>query len=138
MSNIPVTPVKTSRNGEVTRPTRAKAIGMLHAHQSCRKVAAMLGISKTTVNNIAQHPHSSRPGKQRQGRKKLLDERAMRHLIQLATKNWESRQFSWAQLQRASQVPVCVDTVRKAMNNAGYTRCKACRKPFISKANVKK
>lgn len=64
-----LSPVKTSRHGKITTPTREKAIGMLRARQSCRKVSVALGLSKPSVYNIATNPSSCRPRKQRQGRK---------------------------------------------------------------------
>ena len=135
---MPETPQKTCPNGELETPTRIRVIERLRNGLSYRKVAASLNISATTVHRIAHNPTSRRLGKNRPGRQKILSDSDIRYLIQTTTKNWDSRSFSWENLAKDCGLQCSWTTVRRAMNQAGYHRCRRCKRPFISKANIEK
>ena len=46
---------------------------------------------------------------------------------------WEGQKLCWSKLAAQSRMGVSGKTVKRALQSEGYTRCKACKKPFISR-----
>jgi transposase len=127
------TPTKTSKNEEWTTPRRVRVKTMLECGVSKHEISRQLKIDRKTIRRIEQQETSRRPGKLRSGRPASNSERDLRHLIFILRKNWEGRKLNWAKLGRDAGLSVSGWTIKRALNSVGYTRCKACKKPFISK-----
>lgn len=132
----PITPPRTGENGEWTTPKRSRALALLDEGFSLREVSQRTGVPKSTVEGWKKDPHSRRPH-HRSGRPHLLTPRDIRHLIKILRKNWEGRKLSWRKLGKEAGLNVSGRTVKRALASEGYTRCKACKKPFISCKNQK-
>jgi transposase len=72
------------------------------------------------------------------GRKKILDDRDIRILLRIVNSGWNGRELSWKKLVEEAGLNCSGATAKRALNQAGYKRCKACLKSFLSPTNIKK
>lgn len=140
----PSTPTKhgKSHRAEWTTPKRVEVLTLRRQGLSQEAIAEQTGVPRKTISNWirkadAGGPKSRRTGAVRPGRPKRLDKHDVRRLIAKATEDYEGRKLSWARLGRDCGLDVSPKTIKRALNKAGFHRCKACKKPFLSKANVK-
>ncbi|KAI5787059.1 hypothetical protein EDC01DRAFT_617712, partial [Geopyxis carbonaria] len=131
--NSPSTPTKTSPSGEWTTPTRTRVLDRLALGHSKKKISRDTGVPRATVQRWAQSGHTRRTGSSRPGRPHLLTQRDINHLIHVLRKNWEGRRLCWRKLGQQAGLTVSGRTIQRALASEGYTRCKACKKPFMDK-----
>ena len=128
----PSTPKKPTARHEHDTPTRVRAITLLKEGKKVAEIARKVGVPRTTVHGWKKSPHPRRTH-HRSGRPKSLDKHDVRRLIALARRDWEGRKLSWSRLAKSAGLSVSGKTVKRALNEKGYTRCKACKKPLISR-----
>ena len=102
------------------------------SHMSIRAIEKITGVPKSTVFRWVHESTSCRTGKTRTGRPTKLSKRDIRHLIFMIRHGHAGRKLSYVQLALESGLNVSGMTVKRALNQIGYHRCKACRKPYIS------
>jgi len=66
---------------------------------------------------------------------KTSDEK-VQEMINLITGHYSKRTLKWQKLAQQCNVVATKKTVQKAMERAGYHKCKACQKAFISPQNA--
>ncbi|RPA80281.1 hypothetical protein BJ508DRAFT_199850, partial [Ascobolus immersus RN42] len=98
-----------------------------------QQVSDKLNVPRRTVGHWAQSRRTRRPGASRSGRPLKLDKHDIRRLIARIHSSWEGRKLSWRKLARDCGLDVCGQTIKNHLEAVGYHRCKACKKPFISK-----
>jgi transposase len=107
-------------------------IQTLHsAGLSFREVSKRTGVPLSTVRRLSKSSKARR-NHSRSGRPHTLTESYIRLIIRIARKNWEGRKLSWRKLGQEAGFRVSGKTIKRALKRYGYTRCKACKKPFIS------
>ncbi|PWW74905.1 hypothetical protein C7212DRAFT_203295, partial [Tuber magnatum] len=69
------------------------------------------------------------------GRPRRLDKHNIRRLIGRLRSRWEERKLCWRWLGQEVGLSVSGQTILRALSRYGYSRCKACKKPFINRQN---
>jgi hypothetical protein len=64
--------------------------------------------------------------------------RLVRQCIRTISKNWATRRMSFDQVKAQLNLPMSARTIRRELHRAGYRRCIACPRPFISRAQAKR
>ncbi|PWW79726.1 hypothetical protein C7212DRAFT_76493, partial [Tuber magnatum] len=112
--------------------SRTRILTMMEVGISESEAAQHTGVPQQTISRWArQEPPSERWQNTRSGRPRKLNPRDLRHLIRILRWNWEGRRLSWAKLGQEAGLKVPSHTIQSALAIEGYTRCKACKKPFI-------
>lgn len=97
-----------------------------------------LGVSKSSVHDLLASESVRRKENER-GRPRKIQEKELEDLVAEATKNWQGRQLSWDALGTACGLQCSGLTIRRAMHEIGYKKCKACKHPYISEpARIKR
>jgi transposase len=130
--STPDSPPRNGKNGNWRTPTRSRVLGLLDRGFTQVKISEELGVPPSTISYWAS-TRQSRRTKTRSGRPPKLNKHDVRRLIGILRTNWDHRKLCWRKLGKQAGLDVSGKTIKRALNAAGYTRCKACKKPFISK-----
>ena len=131
------TPMATTTTQDKPRsqwdtPKRFRVLTLLDLGFSMYETSRRTGVPRSTITTWACDPHE-RHTKVRSGRPPCLNIRDIRLLIRILQSGWEGRRLCWARLAKEAGLGVSGRTVQRALEKEGYTRCKACKRPFISK-----
>jgi hypothetical protein len=137
-TNIPSPPRPHKPRENWPTPTRARVRQMRRDGNSWGEIKKQLGVPRPSARRIckAVSSRTSRKGKLYQ--KKLLDQRWIRQIIRFISQNYTTRRMSFKQVKWALGVPASARTIRRELHKAGYRRCIACPRPFISRKQAKK
>ena len=113
-------------------PKRSRVLTLLDLGFSKHETSRRTGAPRSTITTWAHDPHERR-SKVRSGRPQSLNTRDIRLLIRILRSGWEGRRLCWARLTKEAGLSVSGRTVQRALEKEGYTRCKACKRPFVSK-----
>ena len=126
-------------HGEWQTPVKARVQSMCHdAHMTQKSIHEKTGVPTSTINRWVHETTARRVGKHRHGRPHKLNKHDVRQMIYSLRKGHEGRKLSWRKLAQECGLEVSGKTVQRALNHVGYHRCRACRKPFISRAAQQK
>lgn len=125
----PQTPRASSR--WASRDKRLAARTLRAQNQTYAQIAAQTGLTQRQVQ-IACSNERPTPRKPRGQRRKLSEEQ-LDEVIEFITSSKETRRMPYEAVIKELQLPVCKATLRKALARRGYHRCKALRKPPLSK-----
>jgi transposase len=124
-------------NTEWHTPVKAKVHTYFHDFgKSKHEISKELNITRSVVNDILSKPvrrqitYRSRP--------KILDPDEVQKMIQKACENYTTRIFTWEGLGAACDIEASARTIKRAMNEAGFHKCKACHHSFISTVGATK
>lgn len=129
---LPSSVHKSGQNWSTSK--RARVCQVRANGKSWKQIFEDLGVPKSTVQRIckAKSSRTTRKGKQYQKRRLII--RWIRQIIRVISQNWSSRCMTFKQVRRALNIPASVRTIRRELRRAGYRRCVACPRPFISRA----
>lgn len=124
---------KLKREWDTPRRVRVKI------YQECgntrNTIKQKTNVPISTQKAISKGP-DRRPGLNRPGAAKKIDERTLRQMIRFVSKSHESRTSTWQDLADAYTEGVHWRTVKNHMNSAGYHKCKACQRSWLREDNV--
>jgi transposase len=126
------TPPRNPPNGHWNTPMRSRVLALLDHGVSKHEISRQTTVPRSTIINWSAERHSRR-NKVRSGRPPSLTQRDVRHLISILRKNWEGRRLCWRKLGQQAGLTASGRTIQRALEAEGYTRCKACKKPFIDR-----
>jgi hypothetical protein len=130
-------PPQKKENGEYSTPARAKIRALSAIGFSQHGIAKKTGIPRSSIQSILYAPSSHR---QRQGKTYkpyLVNPRTLRQAIRFLSKDYTTRKLSYASLRSHLQIKASAKTLSRSLRRAGYKRCIACPRPFISKKAAK-
>lgn len=119
-------------------PKRLKIRQARRDGKSWRQISKDFGCPKSTAQRICKAPSSKRDRKGKVGLKKVLGMRTIRQIIRLIAKNHTTRRMTFEQVKYVLGLEASPRTIRRALRAAGYFRCIACPRPFISRQQAKK
>src|SRR2546430_550805 len=90
------------------------------------------------IRRILNQESSRRGRKGKVYKPHLMSTRDIRHCISHISKDWSTRRLSFAQVKAQLGVQASVRTIRRELRRAGYRRCIACPRPYISRNQAKK
>ena len=113
-------------------PARASVRSLAKTGKNQLQIFDETGIPQPTISRIlnAETSRTTRKGKQYKPFK--LSQREVRRLIRRLSKNFTSRQLSYARLRVDCNIDASDSTIARALKKAGYRRCVACPRPFIT------
>jgi len=124
-------------NTEWHTPVKVKVHTYYHDfHLSKHRIAEDLDMDRRVVRDILSK--TVRRQINFRGRNKIIDPDEVQKMIRKACENYTTRIFTWESLEAVCDVHVCARTIRKAMNEAGFHKCKVCHHPFISAVGATK
>ena len=127
------TPPRNGPKGEWTTPTCTRVLTLVENGVPASQISRLTGVPASTVGRWKRAPHYRRPIT-RSGRPPQLNKHDIHRLIGLIRSGWEGRKLCWHQLGKQAALDVSPRTISRALAKEGYSRCKACKKPFIGRA----
>jgi len=124
--------------GEWPTPTRAIIRSLQRQGKSQREIVSETTVPRRTVRRILKQEHSRRVRGKKQPKLHLMSIRDIRQCIRTIAKNWSSRRMSFADLKAQLNLVPSVRTIHRELRRAGYRRCIACPRPYISRIQAKK
>ena len=94
-----------------------------------------MGVSNFTVASILVSPATSRKPT---GRPVLINTPLKNHLISFITASAKHRRMTYAEISHETDIIASDRTIRRVLHWAGYWRCVAVKKPFLTKATKAK
>ena len=126
-------------SGDMWRtPKRARVRQAPVDGKSWSQIHAELGVPKATAQRICKAKSSRTTRKGKACKRRLLNTRAIRRIIRYIAQNWSTRRATFEQVKRALGIEASARTIRRELRKAGYRRCIACPRPFISRKQAKK
>lgn len=121
-----------------TTPKRAKVRQARADGKSWSQIHIDLGVPRSSARRICKETLSRRSGKRRKNHQKLLSTRTVRQIIRTISQNHGSRRLTFEQVKYILGLNASDRTIRRELRRAGYRRCVACPRPFISRLQAKK
>jgi transposase len=118
--------------------TRVKVRMLYKAGHGYRRIRNETTLSKSTIRNIIKSGSSRRTRKGKVYKKKLVSARELRRVLRYVTASWDNRCALYARIKAECNVQASTTTLRRALKAAGYRRCIACPRPFISRKQALK
>ena len=119
-------------------PTRAKVRLLYKLGNGYDAIRNQTGMPKSTIRNIIKSHSSRRTRKGKSYKRKLISTRELRRVLRYIAQSWETRRASYARLKAECHINASTTTLRRALRAAGYRRCVACPRPFISRKQALK
>jgi len=117
--------------------TRSKVLGLCKGQRhALREITNVTNVPKSTVYDIKRR--GTAVSKPRTGRPKKLSARSIRQLIRFICTNKTTRRLTLTHVKRILHLEVHEYTIRRALQEAGYTRRVARRCPFLNKLDRKR
>ncbi|KUJ06924.1 uncharacterized protein LY89DRAFT_767202 [Mollisia scopiformis] len=125
-------------NNEWPTPARAVIRSLQRQGKSQREIVSETHIPRRTVRRILKQESSRRERKRKLSRHHLMSIRDIRYCIRTISKNWSSRRMTFKALKKQLPYLPSVRTIRRELARAGYRRCIACPRPYITLKQARK
>ena len=102
------------------------------------EIARRTGVPDSSVRRILSFKTSQRARVGRAGRPPKLNNRNVRQLLREIRGSEKGRQAPYESLAKSLGIEASRAAIRRALNEAGYFKCKACHKPYINEINRRK
>jgi hypothetical protein len=119
-------------------PTRLKVRLLRKQGDSYGVIVKKTGLRRPTIQKIVKSGSSRRTRKGKVYKPKLIETREIERIIKWVSASWDNRRASYARIKVELKINTSTTTIRKTLKIYGYCRCVACRRPFISKKQVRK
>jgi len=119
-------------------PKRARVRQARADGKSWKQIFQEIGVPKSSAQRMCRAKSSRTTRKGKVYRPKLLNKRTIRQIIRYISQNYSTRRMTFDQVKRALNIPASARTIRRELRKAGYRRCIACPRPFISRVQAKK
>ena len=129
------------RGHEWDTPTIARVRQAKADKKSARDIELELGVPPRTQRDmISKNVHSDRrSGGARRGRPPKIDLDTVHKMERTIQGRYKKRTLDWGSLGKECGVKVKNErTVKRRMNAAGYRKCRACQKKWLSEDNIAK
>jgi Transposase len=131
-------PCILKENEEWPTPARAIIHGMNQLGYLQRDIVQKTSAKRRTIKDILHQEHCWRSRKGKVYKPHLMSVREIRRCIRHIAKDWSTRRLSFEQVKAQLGVKASVRTIRRELRRAGYQRCIACPRPYISRKQAKK
>ena len=133
MTRKPITPDFSDPilPNEWDTPHRASVKRMRKGGASARQIKDVTGVPERTQSRIVQQS-SRRPGKKRSGRTPKITHDTIGKMIKALEGHYNHRTWTWEEATEHFSLKCSPKTIKRHMNNAGYHKCRACQKSWIS------
>ena len=120
-------------------PTPARAVirALQKQGKSQREMVAETHVPRRTIRRILKQESSRRDRKRKLPKPHLLSQRTIRQIIRTISKDWSTRKLSFSDIKTLLHLTPSVRTIRRELAHAGYRRCIACPRPYITRAQAK-
>lgn len=125
-------------SGEWPTPARAIVRSLHRQGKSQREIVSETFMPRRTIRRILKQEHSRRERKKKLFKPHLLSQRTIRQIIRTISRDWSTRRFSFLVIKTLLHLTLLVRTIRRELAHAGYRRCIACLRLYISRVQVKK
>jgi transposase len=121
-----------------TTPVRAKVRVLRADGKSYGDIQKATGLARSTIQGIVKSKSSRTLRKGKATKPKLLKGRELRRILRYVSASWSNRRQSWSQLRAVLNIQASTTTLRRTLKAAGYRRCIACPRPFISRKQAQR
>ncbi|TVY31395.1 Transposable element Tc1 transposase, partial [Lachnellula subtilissima] len=125
-------------HGEWPTPVRVTVRNLQRDGKSQRQIASQTSLPRRTIRRILHQESSHRERKKKAPKPHLMSTREIRRCIRHIAQNWATRRLSFSQVKAQLGVQASIRTIRRELRAAGYRRCIACPRPYISRQQAKK
>src|SRR6266536_14093 len=125
-------------NGEWSTPIRKVVRSLQHNRNSQRDIVCKTSLPRRTIRRILHQETSKRDRRKKAPRPHLMSIREIRRCIRHISRDWSTRRMSFEQVKAQLGVKASARTICRELRRAGYRRCIACPRPYISRKQAKK
>lgn len=118
--------------GELHTPVKARIRGYGEIGMGQRQISRITGVQQPTISRILRYQTSRRNRSTRTGRPPKITQDTLQRIIQSLEGHYSQRNKPWSQLASSFNLDCSGQTVARAMNKAGYHKCKACQKSYLT------
>jgi DDE superfamily endonuclease/Transposase len=122
-------------------PTKHKeAIRQLHkfAKIGLQRLVGYYDLGESTIRRVLQYDHPERARPTRTGRpRESLNDQEVRDIIEYVSESHEHRVLNYIQLHDELKLKCSAKTLERRLKEAGYFRCTACQKPFLTQIQAR-
>jgi transposase len=124
--------------GEWPTPIRLTIRNLSRQGKSQREIVSDTSIPRRTVRRILKQEHSRRDRRRKAPKPHLMSIREIRRCIRHISNDWSTRRLTFEQVRTQLGIQASARTIRRELRRAGYRRCIACPRPYISRKQAKK
>ena len=124
--------------GEWPTPVRQTIRNLNRQGKSQREIVSNTSIPRRTVRRILRQEHSRRDRRKKAPKPHLMSVRQIRQCIRHISRDWSTRRLTFEQVRTQLGIEASARTIRRELRRAGYRRCIACPRPYISRKQAKK
>jgi hypothetical protein len=125
-------------NGNWATPTRAKVLMLYKSGKGYKQIRNETKLLKSTIHNIIKSGSSYRTRKGKVYKKTLVSTRDLQRVFRYVAASLDNRCAFYTHLKAECNIKASTTTLRRALKAAGYRRCVACLRPFISRKQALK
>jgi hypothetical protein len=137
-NNILSSPNIPEEGDEWLSPARAVIRALDRLGLSQREIQNKTSCPRRTLRDILHQEHSRWARKHKVYKPHLMSIGEIRRCIRHIAKDWSTRLLSFGRVKAQLGVQASVRTIRRELHHAGYCRCIACPRPYISRIQAKK
>ena len=130
-------PPRDGERGDWHTPPRKTVRVLARQGKSDREIVEETSIPRTTVQQIRKQESSRRPHKSKGFHQRMMTIREIQRAIRFISKDYTSRYMTYERVRALLGIKASARTIRRELHRAGYRRCIACPRPFISWAQAK-
>jgi hypothetical protein len=119
-------------------PERAAIRNIRRQGKTYGEIKKLTKLERSTIRQILKAPSSKRSKKRKTTKKKLISTADLKRVLNYVSLSWRNRTLSYSRLRVECKINASTTTLRRALKAAGYRRCVACCRPFISKKQALK
>lgn len=136
--DIPSSSPPHDPGGNWNTPKRSRVRQMRRDGKSWGEISLKLGVPRSSARTICKDKSSRTTRKGKEYNHILLSLRTIRQIIRYISYNYSTRRLSFKAVRAQLGIVASARTIRRQLQKAGYRRCIACPRPFISRAQAKK
>ena len=119
-------------------PARAVIRALSRLGFSLSEIRQKTTASRSTIRDILHQEHSRKARKRRVYKPHLMSIREIRRCIRHIAKDWSTRRLTFEQVKTQLGIQASARTIRRELRRAGYRRCIACLRPYISRQQARR
>ena len=116
-----------------------QTVRQLHREgKSQREIVFQTTLPRRTIRTILRQESSHRLRRRKAPKPHMMSIREIRRCIRHISRDWSTRRLTFDQVRTQLGIQASARTIRRELRRAGYRRCIACPRPYISRKQAKK
>ena len=124
--------------GEWPTPVRITVRNLHRQGKSQREIVSNTSLPRRTIRCILRQESSHRLRRRKAPKPHMMSIREICCCIRHISRDWSTRRLTFEQVKTQLGIQASARTIQRELRCAGYRRCIACPRPYISRKQAKK